>query len=194
MIVFTKYRATQEALTAFLRQNGFETAEFHGSMRRAEKEEQIRRFRDGARLLVSTETGGEGRNLQFCHGMINFDLPWNPMAIEQRIGRIHRIGQERDVYVYNLCSNDTVEHYILRILDQKINMFELVVGEMDMILGDLDETSDFSDTVMDLWIRSVTGEQMEHEMDALGERLLVNKHQLEKIKSIDNELFAYYFC
>jgi len=190
MIVFTKYRATQEALTLLLRRNGFDTAEFHGSMRRAEKEEQIQKFRDGARVLVSTETGGEGRNLQFCHGMINFDLPWNPMAIEQRIGRIHRIGQERDVYVYNLCSTDTVEQYILRILDQKINMFELAVGEMDMVLGDFDETSDFSDLVLDSWMRSETGEQMEQEMEALGERLLQNKQQLKRIKTLDNELFA----
>jgi len=159
-------------------------------MRRSEKEDQIGKFRNGARVLVSTETGGEGRNLQFCHGMINFDLPWNPMAIEQRIGRIHRIGQERDVYVYNLCSTDTVEQYILRILDKKINMFELAVGEMDMVLGDFDETADFSDMVMDSWMRSENGDQMEQEMEALGERLLQNKHQLERVKSIDNELFA----
>ncbi len=60
--------------------------------------------------------------------MINFDLPWNPMAIEQRIGRIHRIGQKQNVFVYNLVAEDTIEYYILDLLDRKINMFELVVG------------------------------------------------------------------
>ena len=90
-------------------------------------------------MLISTEAGGEGRNLQFCNGIINYDLPWNPMAIEQRIGRIHRVGQERDVHIFNLEAKDTIESYILELLDKKINMFELVVGEVDMILGDLNE-------------------------------------------------------
>ena len=190
MIVFTKYRATLEALVAYLGKEGFETAEFPGGMRRAEKEGQIRKFQAGARVLVSTETGGEGRNLQFCNGLVNFDLPWNPMAIEQRIGRIHRIGQERDVYVFNLCAEDTVEHYILQILDRKINMFELAVGEVDMILGDLEEKTDFSEMVMNFWTKSETSEEMEREMDALGELMLDNKRRLERIKTVDDALFA----
>ena len=190
MLVFTKYRATQETLAAYLRQEGFSTAEFHGGMRRAEKEEQINRFRRGARVLVSTETGGEGRNLQFCNGLINFDIPWNPMAIEQRIGRIHRIGQERDVYVFNLCSEDTVEYYMLRVLDRKINMFELAVGEMDMILGELTDEQDFSEMIMDSWARSDSGEQMEREMEILGEILIENKYHLDRVKAIDDDLFS----
>jgi SNF2 family DNA or RNA helicase len=189
MLVFTKYRTTLNALGKFLRQENFDVAEFHGSMRRAEKEAQIGRFRDGANVLISTETGGEGRNLQFCNGLVNFDLPWNPMAIEQRIGRIHRIGQEQDVYVFNLCAQDTVEHHILQILDKKINMFELAVGEVDMILGDLQEEQDFSEMVMDFWVRSESNEDMERDMENLGERLLNNKHHLERVKELDDTLF-----
>ena len=189
MIVFTKYRATLDALSIFLRGEGFTVAEFYGGMRRAEKEEQIQSFRDGARVLVSTETGGEGRNLQFCNGLVNFDLPWNPMAIEQRIGRIHRIGQDRDVYVFNLCAEDTVEYHILNILDKKINMFELAVGEVDMILGNHEEEQDFSEIIMEYWARSVNNEQMEREMDVLGERLLLNKQHLERIKKLEDALF-----
>lgn len=79
----------------------------------------LRYFRDEADVLVSTEVGGEGRNLQFCNGMVNFDLPWNPMAIEQRIGRIHRIGQSREVFVYNLAAQNTLEHHMLNVLDRK---------------------------------------------------------------------------
>jgi hypothetical protein len=67
--------------------------------------------------------------------MINYDLPWNPMKIEQRIGRIHRIGQEKEVRIFNLCSANSIEDYILDILDRKINMFEMVIGEIEMILG-----------------------------------------------------------
>ena len=189
MLVFTKYRTTLDALGKFLRQCDFDVAEFHGSMRRAEKEAQIQRFRDGAKVLLSTETGGEGRNLQFCNGLVNFDLPWNPMAIEQRIGRIHRIGQEQDVYVFNLCALDTVEHHILQVLDKKINMFELAVGEVDMILGDMQEEQDFSEMVMDYWVRSKNSDDMYRDMDLLGERLLLNKQHLEQVKKLDDSLF-----
>jgi hypothetical protein len=79
----------------------------------------------------------EGHNLEFCHVMLNYDLPWNPMEIEQRIGRLHRIGQEKEVQVYHFCIGGSIEDHILQVLDKKINMFELVVGEIDMILGRL---------------------------------------------------------
>ena len=92
-------------------------------------------------MLLSTGAGGEGRNLQFADTVVNFDLPWNPMRIEQRVGRVHRIGQTEDVFVFNFCQAGTVEEQLLRVLHDKINMFELVVGEMDAILGTLDEAA-----------------------------------------------------
>ncbi len=190
VIVFTKYRGTQQLIISILKENGFQTAEFHGALKRKEKEDQIRFFRETAQVLVSTEAGGEGRNLQFCNCIVNFDLPWNPMAIEQRIGRIHRVGQEKDVFVYNLASRDTLEYYILDLLDRKINMFELVVGEVDMILGDIEEEADFSDIVMDAWVRAKEEESMEKEMDIIGEKLLENKRQYLKIKLLDDNLFG----
>lgn len=107
MLVFTKYKATQRLLADLLKEKGFKIAEFHRGLKRKEKEKQVAYFKEDADVLVSTEVGGEGRNLQFCNGMINYDLPWNPIAIEQRIGRIHRIGQTRDVFVYNLVAKDT---------------------------------------------------------------------------------------
>jgi hypothetical protein len=85
--------------------------------------------------VLCTESGGEGRNIQFCNTLINFDVPWNPMAIEQRIGRIDRIGQQREVFVFNLVTRGTLEEQILQLLDEKISMFELVVGEVGPILG-----------------------------------------------------------
>jgi len=190
MLVFTKYRSTQEVLSRALRGRGFRVAEFHGGLLRKEKERQIEFFREEADVLVSTEVGGEGRNLQFCNGLINFDLPWNPMAIEQRIGRIHRIGQARDVSVYNLAAQHTLEHHMLHVLDRKINMFELVVGEVDMILGDIEESEEFSDIMMNAWVRSEDETMMEHEMDKIGEQLLENKQKLERVKELDERLFA----
>lgn len=189
MIVFTKFASTQQYISQVLKERGFQVAEFHGGLRRKEKEEQITLFKESADVLVSTEVGGEGRNLQFCHGMVNYDLPWNPMAIEQRIGRIHRIGQENKVVVYNLAAEDTIEYYILDLLDRKINMFELVVGEVDAILGDLEEKEDFSELVMKAWVDANTNEEVESELDQIGEELLNNKQKLARQKKLDDTLF-----
>lgn len=91
-------------------------------------------FQNRAQVLIATEAGGEGINLQFCSHMINYDLPWNPMRLEQRIGRIHRLGQKNDVHIYNLATKHTVEEHILKLLYEKINLFERVIGELDEIL------------------------------------------------------------
>lgn len=76
-------------------------------------------FKDHAQVLIATEAGGEGINLQFCHHLINYDLPWNPMRLEQRIGRIHRFGQESDVHIYNIVTKQTIEEHILSMLYEK---------------------------------------------------------------------------
>ncbi|MDB5097751.1 MAG: hypothetical protein JWM80_2172 [Cyanobacteria bacterium RYN_339] len=138
VVVFTEFRATQEHLVSYLQGLGHEVVAFHGGLDANAKEAAIKRFRDGARILVSTESGAEGRNLQFCHVLINHDLPWNPMRVEQRIGRLHRLGQQHPVTIFNLSGNDTIEAELVELLAVKIRMFELVVGELDMILGEAD--------------------------------------------------------
>ena len=155
MVIFTQFRATQEMLarTAASRP-GHDVAVFHGGLSRLAKEAAIERFRGPARLLLCTEAGSEGRNLQFAHAVCNFDLPWNPMRIEQRIGRLSRIGQTHDVHVFNLVAAGTVEAAVLHLLEAKLNLFELVIGEIDMILGNLDEEREFQDVVADLWAES----------------------------------------
>jgi SNF2 family DNA or RNA helicase len=150
LLVFTRFRATQEHLAGVLREAGEPFALYHGALRRAEKETAVRAFEGPARILLSTEAGGEGRNLQFAHGLVNYDLPWNPMRIEQRIGRLSRVGQTRDVHVFNLVAPGTIEETLLEVLDAKINMFELVIGEIDMILGQLTSDQDFEELVTDL--------------------------------------------
>ena len=127
-----------------------------GSLSGPDKDAAIADFRDRVPVLLCTESGGEGRNIQFCNTLINFDIPWNPMAIEQRIGRIDRIGQSREVFVFNLVARGTVEEQVLRLLDEKINMFELVVGEAGAILGELDEERNFADLVLDAWLETTT--------------------------------------
>ena len=114
---------------------------YHGSLPRADKERAIAAFRDEAPVLLSTESAGEGRNLQFCHVMVNMDLPWNPMQIEQRLGRLHRVGQDHDVLLTNLVASGTIEEHVLRVLEAKINLFELVIGELDRFSGGWTTTS-----------------------------------------------------
>jgi len=189
-IVFTGFQQTREYLTHFLQSAGLEVATLHGSMLRQEKERAVEDFRERARVLVSTESGGEGRNLQFCHVMVNFDLPWNPMRIEQRIGRIHRIGQKNDVYIYNLSAKDTIEAKILELLDAKINMFQLVVGELDMILGDLKDEKDFEDIIMDIWAQAASDEELSMHLEELGDRLASAKKHYDAVKHIDENLLG----
>ncbi|MGH6879162.1 MAG: DEAD/DEAH box helicase, partial [Rhizomicrobium sp.] len=113
-LVFVRYRRTLDHLAELLTENRIGFACFDGSMSGPDKDAAIATFRDYAPVLLSTESGGEGRNIQFCNTLINFDVPWNPMAIEQRIGRIDRIGQQRDVFVFNLVTRGTVEEAVLR--------------------------------------------------------------------------------
>ena len=190
VIIFTGFTETQRYLVLALRAAGLSVAELHSGLRRQEKEEQVRLFAGEADILVSTETGSEGRNLQFANNLVNYDLPWNPMRIEQRIGRIHRIGQEKDVHIYNFSAVDTIEAHILEILDAKINMFQLVVGELDMILGDLTEKRDFEDVIMDIWARSDNDESLKSEMEELGDRLAVAREHYLAVKELDDRLLG----
>ena len=112
------------------------------------------------------------------------------MRIEQRVGRVHRIGQTRDVFVFNFCQTGTVEEQLLRVLHDKINMFELVVGEMDAILGTLDDSRDFAEIVMDLWISGRESGEVDQAFDSLAGRLLEAKKQHLKTQGLDNSLFA----
>ena len=189
VVIFTGFRDTQKSLVDYLQQEGIPCASFHGGMKRQDKEDAIRHFQDAVPVLVSTESGGEGRNLQFCHVMVNFDLPWNPLRIEQRIGRLHRIGQQENVRIYNLSAADTIEAEVLTLLDAKINLFELVVGELDMILGRLTKPADFEDMVMETVMAAQDSHDLKQRMDALGEELREAKKHYDQVKHLDENLF-----
>src|SRR5437870_5250298 len=152
VLVFTQYRRTLLHLLGVLEGDGYRVAAYHGGLSSAAKDAAVRTFREDRSIFLSTEAGGEGRNLQFARTVVNYDLPWNPLRIEQRIGRVHRLGQEREVHVVNVWAEDTVEANLMELLDRKIHMFELVVGELDLILGNLDERRSFEDLMMDIWV------------------------------------------
>jgi SNF2 family DNA or RNA helicase len=188
IVIFTHYLATLHWIKENLRE--YPLAVYHGGLTSREKDESIEFFRRDARILLSTDSGGEGRNLQFCHILFNFDLPWNPMRIEQRIGRLSRIGQEKDVYIFNLSSRNTVEDRILEILDRKINMFELVVGELDLILGRLGEEKDLEETIMEMVGTSRNDEDLLINLDRMGTQLQEAREQYEQVKSLDETIFG----
>jgi SNF2 family DNA or RNA helicase len=188
-LVFVHSRDTLARLGNLLSASGMSFARFDGSLTGPEKDAAIEAFRDHAPVLLCTESGGEGRNIQFCNTLINFDVPWNPMAIEQRIGRIDRIGQSREVFVFNLVTRGTLEEEVLTLLEEKMSMFELVVGEVGAILGGLEEERDFPELVLDAWLEATeTGRAQA--FDALGRRLDEARAQHEGAKALDEALFG----
>ncbi|MDT8863039.1 DEAD/DEAH box helicase [Alkalihalobacillus sp. MEB130] len=167
VIIFTEYRATQLYLQWFLKQNGISSVPFRGGFKRGKKDWMRQLFQNHAQVLIATEAGGEGINLQFCSHIINYDLPWNPMRIEQRIGRIHRLGQKEDVRIYNFAVTDTVEQHILKLLYEKIHLFEAVIGELDDILTKIDLPS-VEDHVQDILLQSDSEGEMRIKFDHLA--------------------------
>lgn len=164
VIIFTEYRASQLYLQWYLQQNGITSVPFRGGFKRGKKDWMKELFEKKAQVLIATEAGGEGINLQFCNHIINFDLPWNPMRLEQRIGRIHRLGQKKDVMIYNFAIKDTVEDHVLKLLYEKINLFEKVIGDLDDILTKLD-FGKVEDHLMDILNQSSSEGEMKIKME-----------------------------
>jgi SNF2 family DNA or RNA helicase len=186
-LIFTEYRHTLETIVNQLEKWGIAAQGFHGGMDIRQKEAAVARFKEdeddgGARVLVSTESGAEGRNLQFCHQLINYDLPWNPMRVEQRIGRLHRLGQEKDVTIFNLSCHETIESHIIELLARKIRMFELVIGELDLILGNLEGAKSFEDLLRQAWESSKSEDDLKERLDDVGEVLVQARRRYEQIR------------
>jgi len=128
VIIFTEFVATQSYLVKLLKDRGYSTSILNGSMSIEERNAVLQEFKTETDILISTDAGGEGLNLQFSNCIINYDLPWNPMKIEQRIGRVDRIGQERDVIVYNFILADTVENRVKAVLEEKLSVILKEIG------------------------------------------------------------------
>lgn len=189
-IVFTTHRATEAYLAKTLSSSGIQFTEFLGDMTLKQKDAAIEAFRETVSVLIASETGGEGRNIQFANCIVNYDLPWNPMKIEQRIGRIHRIGQTQDVFIFNFCQKHSIEEYILRILHDKINMFELVVGEIETILGNVDSEFDFSETIMDIWLKNQSFPELDTAFERLADDLIQAKDKYRETQELDEQIFG----
>jgi SNF2 family DNA or RNA helicase len=165
VLVFTEFVPTQAMLATFLESRGFSVALLNGVMNLDARTRAQQAFARDVRVLVSTDAGGEGLNLQFCHVIVNFDMPWNPMRLEQRIGRVDRIGQPHVVRAINFVLEDTVEHRVREVLEEKLAVIAQAFG--------VDKAADVMDSV---------------EVEPIFDELFV--HGLQDPASIDRECDA----
>lgn len=128
VIIFTEFKATQSYISKLLREHNYTTSLLNGSLSIDERNAVVEEFRAETNILISTDAGGEGINFQFANVVINYDLPWNPMKIEQRIGRVDRIGQQRDVFVFNFILAETVENRVRTVLENKLALILKELG------------------------------------------------------------------
>ncbi|ELZ41078.1 helicase [Halorubrum saccharovorum DSM 1137] len=190
VIVFTQFRATQRRVAERLASEGYTVHSFHGGHSSQEKEEIITNFEEQGGILVSTDAMSEGRNAQFCNIMVNWDLPWNPMRVEQRIGRIHRIGQKRQVYVFNMALKDTIEEYVLERLYHKIDLFQQSVGELSEILTRLEESGkSFEDEIFERLVNADSEIDLENDFDAMAVDLQEQRDLAEKLEEFNSGVF-----
>ncbi|HOP08523.1 MAG TPA: SNF2-related protein [candidate division Zixibacteria bacterium] len=210
VVIFTESRRTQNWLKDFLEGNGYagQVLTFNGTNKddvsgkiyqewlvankesgRATGSRQvdlraaiIDRFREQASILIATEAGGEGLNLQFCSAIVNFDLPWNPQRIEQRIGRCHRYGQKHDVVVINfLNERNAADRRVYELLEHKFNLFTGVFGASDDVLGSIETGVDFERRILEIY----QGCRSEEEIQVAFERLQADLEEQIKTKMGD---------
>jgi SNF2 family DNA or RNA helicase len=188
VVVFTQFLETQSALAEFLRAAKLETFVVNGSTPAPDRQPITEEFRKRGGALLLTHSGTEGRNLQFSHQLVNFDLPWNPMEIEQRIGRLHRLGQQHPVRIYNFVQAGTLQEHLLQLLQEKLNLFELVVGETGLVLGERFSSDEFAEEIFQRW-RQCDGRVAEA-LATLGDELAAARGAYAEVKKLDETLFA----
>ncbi|MDI6871339.1 MAG: SNF2-related protein [Bacillota bacterium] len=171
VIIFTEYRGTATYLARRLAAAGRSVLGFGGHLSASRKDYVRCLFQRSADVLISTESGGEGLNFQFCHHLINFDLPWNPMRIEQRIGRVHRLGQTEDVHIYNLATRGTIEERLVRLLFEKLSLFTEVMGDLVDLLGEDLAERGFQRRVMEAVLTAGDDAEEEAHLETLGREL-----------------------
>lgn len=178
LLVFTEHRDTLEYLKRHLAEWGYSVGEIHGQQPPTLRKAMQHEFRTRQQICVATEAAGEGINLQFCHLMINYDLPWNPVRLEQRMGRIHRIGQHTEVVVFNFCATNTIEGRLLERLHEKLaEMRAALQGRVYDVIGDL------------LTLNGLDFERLMRETLANPRRL---DHSLDEISSLSPDLLKGY--
>jgi superfamily II DNA or RNA helicase len=186
LLVFTESRDTLEYLVKQLRKWGYAVTELHGGMNLDARIRAEHEFLHETQVMVSTEAGGEGINLQFCSLMVNYDIPWNPNRLEQRMGRIHRYGQTREVHIYNLVAEDTREGEVLTTLFEKLQKIQEQMGTDRVfdVIGDLLEKS-----LKELIIEAITNPTRWHEIVKQIEAT-PDEELIERVRTATQEALA----
>lgn len=190
LVVFCEFRATIRELMARLRERGIDAIDFHGGHSPRERAERLKVFKERARVLIASKAGSEGLNIQFCQTVVNFDLPWNPMIVEQRIGRVHRLGQTKDVTVVNLSVKGTIEARILELLTHKLKLFTAVLGEVDLILGSLHSEKGFDTLLREAWLSGTSSGDLDKALEHFGDELERARSEYDSIKGNEVTLDA----
>ncbi|UVE51970.1 DEAD/DEAH box helicase family protein (plasmid) [Haloferax larsenii] len=181
ILLFTEYTDTLEYLRDDVLAD-VKTVEIHGGMNQSERHSAIKRFKQDAAVMLATDAAREGLNLQFAHIMVNYDLPWNPTRIDQRIGRLHRYGQERMVEIRNLFVDDTRESDILELLLNKLDEIEETLGMSSDVLGLVLENVDLEEQIMTAIAQKDSTDSIAADLDAIVE------DQEEAVRRVDEEL------
>lgn len=142
ILVFTEFRTTQKMLQDFFKAKGYKCSGINGSQDLDERKRALTQFKNDTQILIATDAAGESLNMQFCHIIFNYDLPWNPMMIEQRIGRVDRIGQKEKVQAFNMLTNNSVDSRVYQVIEEKLNNIIDQLG--------IDKTSDVLDSAIDM--------------------------------------------
>jgi SNF2 family DNA or RNA helicase len=190
MVVFTQFRATQDEIEASVRETGLPVHVVNGDLSSKAKSRKVNEFEAEGGVMVATDSISEGRNMQFCNVLVNYDLPWNPMKVEQRIGRIDRIGQDREVLVYNLALDDTVEGLVLEKLYGKIDLFSQSIGGLREILSRMEQSgADFEQEVFESLRKADSTVELENNFEEMAVDLEENKEAAEKMGNFNERVF-----
>jgi superfamily II DNA or RNA helicase len=182
-LVFTEFVPTQEMLRRFLTERGFSVVCLNGSMEMDDRKRVQDAFAKDVRILISTDAGGEGLNLQFCHVVINFDIPWNPMRLEQRIGRVDRIGQAHVVRAINFVFEGSVEHRVREVLEQKLAVIFEEFG-IDKT-GDVLDSAQASQMFDEMYVEAILNpEKVEESVESMVARLEEQAREARKAASV----------
>ena len=190
-LVFTLRLDTAARLREVTQASGRTADCYIGALNRAEREAMVERFNNGElQTLIATDAGAEGLNLhERCHIVINYDLHWNPMRIEQRIGRVHRLGQSHDVRVLNFVLRETVDDYVVRLLSQKLNLFTMTIGAIETVLSEAQEGEfDLEERILEVLLRSDDRAALRRQVDALGDELISARERQLAAESLTAEV------
>ena len=187
ILIFTESRDTMDYLVNKIKSWGYRVNFIHGGMSLEERIEAEKIFKNETEVMVATEAAGEGINLQFCHIMINYDIPWNPNRLEQRMGRIHRYGQKKDVYMFNIVAEDTREGEVFKKLFEKIEEIKNSLGTDKVfdIIGDIFYGKNLYQLIIEAVTRAKTIDEIIKELD-----IVVDSDYIQKIKDILGESLA----